>query len=321
MNDKPGEPTPSAPHSQASTSESPGAGTDIEHLAPRFLALFAGNDQAHGVYEGLKPANEKGKVDGTQKYTTLEKVTVKLWADHLAGRSGLGIIPIRMDGTAVFGAIDIDEYSGLDHKAMVNRLATLKLPLAVLRSKSGGGHMVCRMLQPVPAAKLIAKLGEIAALLEHGGAEIFSKQDHIDDPKAGNWINMPYYNGVMGMRWCFKQDGDVMSPEEFLDYFEKIGQPASWLDEPLTTPTDLPEGPPCLQHLVQLRFSEGTRNTGLYNLGVYARKAGDDNWQSMVRDFNCKLMDPPLPNDEVTETLKSLKKKTYSYQCSNALLA
>lgn len=307
---------------QESTSDVNGHdhGSGIEHLAPRFLALFAGNDQAHGVYEGLQSPNEKGKVDGTRKLTILEKVSEKVWADHLAGRQGLGIIPVRTDDSAMFGVIDIDEYSDIDHKNIVNRLAVLKIPMAVLRSKSGGAHVVCRMREPVPASKLIARLREISAVLGNGAAEIFPKQDHIEDPKAGNWINMPYYSGLRGMRWCVRRNGDAMSAEEFLDYFESIGQVPAWLDEPLTVSTGLPDGPPCLQHLVQLGFPEGTRNKGLYNLGVYAQKADEDNWPKKLKEFNSKYMEPPLDDREVASVIKSLKKKTYNYQCSDALL-
>jgi uncharacterized ion transporter superfamily protein YfcC len=39
--------------------------------------------------------------------TVTGEVTEALWEQHLSGRQGIGIIPIRDDSTCVFGAIDV----------------------------------------------------------------------------------------------------------------------------------------------------------------------------------------------------------------------
>src|SRR5260370_23131590 len=95
-------------------------------LAPRFHALFAGMERAHGAYG--KPSErreEDGKLKGAA-VTRREPVTNLLWERHLqSDANGIGIIPIRDDGTCVFGAVDVDVYAGLDHAAIASTLKRL----------------------------------------------------------------------------------------------------------------------------------------------------------------------------------------------------
>ncbi len=77
------------------------------------------------------------------------------------------------------------------------------------------------------------------------------------------------------------------------------------------------DGPPCLEHLVQAGFPEGTRNKGLFALGVYCRKRWPEEWQVRLEQFNQSAMRPPLPADEVVAICRSLDKKEYNYQCSD----
>src|ERR1700743_2143102 len=113
----------------------------IESLAPRFHALFAGLERSHGIYFPIDKEREDGKrTCSRQPATPLEPVTDELWIEHLAGRNGLGIVPIREDSTCRFGAIDIDVYDGLDHAAIAGRMVEMNIPLIPCRSKSGGCH-------------------------------------------------------------------------------------------------------------------------------------------------------------------------------------
>lgn len=69
------------------------------------------------------------------------------------------------------------------------------------------------------------------------------------------------------------------------------------------------DGPPCLQQLCTQGFPEGTRNNGLFNIGVYLRKFDPDNWQSLLEDHNRNFMSPPLAANEVITVIKQLDKK------------
>ena len=76
-------------------------------------------------------------------------------------------------------------------------------------------------------------------------------------------------------------------------------------------------GPPCLEVLCSEGFPEGSRNNGLYNLGVYLKKAFPDNWQEQLGIYNSKYMTPPLGPQEVMNVIKSLGKKDYNYTCKD----
>ena len=65
-------------------------------------------------------------------------------------------------------------------------------------------------------------------------------------------------------------------------------------------------------------ISEGGRNNGLFNVGVYLRKAYPDSWESEILVYNAKYFSPPLPLNEVNVVAKQLQKKDYAYMCRDA---
>ena len=200
----------------------------------RFMQLFDGHGSVYGVYNGITEERGDGKKIGTDRRTVRSAVTVDLYERHLAGKNGLGICPIRADSTVRFGAIDIDVYAELSHATLAKVLTDNKLPLLVCRSKSGGAHIYCFASEPVPARLMVDRLKEIAATLGHGNAEIFPKQIAASDDAGGNWINLPYFNGLLGTRYAVKADGDALEMEEFLDEAETLRQPLMWFEQPIT---------------------------------------------------------------------------------------
>src|SRR3954469_10468329 len=137
-------------------------------LAEQFAAVFAGLTRAKGRYvvtsdPSKAVTGEKAKGKAT---TVSETVTLDDYAKHLSGEIGLGIVPVRDDGTCVFGAIDIDQYTGLDHAGIVTRALALKVPLSVCRSKSGGAHVYVFAAEPgVQAPVLIEYLKKLRGAL------------------------------------------------------------------------------------------------------------------------------------------------------------
>ena len=65
-------------------------------------------------------------------------------------------------------------------------------------------------------------------------------------------------------------------------------------------------------------FPEGTRNNGLFNVGVYLRKAFPDTWENELMQYNMVHFDPPLPLAEVNILVRQLNRKDYQYKCSDA---
>ena len=80
---------------------------------------------------------------------------------------------------------------------------------------------------------------------------------------------------------------------------------------------DLQDGPPCLQSLTEQGFPQGTRNNGLFALGVYCRKAFPDTWEQVLIEYNQKYMDPPMDPKEVQTVSKQIGSKDYNYRCND----
>jgi len=287
-------------------------------FAERMMGLFKGMEEAHGIYQLSDEIDSNGKRKG-KAFTVREETTLQKWEEHLAGKTNIGVIPIRSNNTCFWGAIDIDDYN-LDIQALSKRVSSKKLPLFPLRSKSGGCHLVLFLKEAVPARDIQRKLNEIAAALGYGRSEIFPKQAQVLVEKGdlGNWLNMPYYGGDNGTRYCLDENGEAMSIATFLLKAQATRLTAEELDEiEVSTTTDLEDGPPCLQALIEQGFPQGTRNNGLFALGVYCRKAFPDTWEDKLEEFNSKYMDPALESKEVQTIQKQIGKKDYNYRCND----
>lgn len=288
----------------------------MSDLVARFMRLFAGYDRAYGQYKlaaSNAAAGEKAKGRGV---TVRGLVTPHLFELHLAGDmdAGLGIIPLRADNTCSFAALDIDEYN-LDLPSIARQVKQFRL--IVCRSKSGGAHCFGFFDPPMPARDVRQYLERIKALINKGQAEVFPKQEtraSIED--VGNWINLPYFGGDRSLRYALDPEtGQALSLDAFISLAE------SWAMSSLPTVTvpeveELPEGPPCLHVLLSRgAFPEGMRNSGLFNVGVYLRKAHPDDWQDRLLAFNARYCSPPLRLAEMQALVKSLSRADYQYTC------
>ena len=287
-----------------------------------FADLFRGLEKAHGAVD-LTKKDSNGKQGGDYKFVH-ESRTLTTYQDHLEGKSSIGIVPINEKNLCVFGAIDIDTYP-LDHVEIIKRIEKLELPLVVCRSKSGGAHLYLFLKDWVRAEKLQNKLKEVRSELGLAdNTEIFPKQIALvlERGDNGNFLNLPYFNHENGLRYAFKSDGSSLDIEGFL----KKAQASAITEEELDSlvPKNLPDvdeklrdGPPCLQALMRQGFPQGTRNNGLFNVGVYLRKAFPDEWETKILEYNQTVMDPPLDLKEVNIVADQLKKKDYQYKCAD----
>ena len=142
--------------------------------AKKFAAIFDGLKQAYGTYRiDRKAQNGKNTGKATVVKTPRTKET---WLGHLTGEGeAIGIIPINEDNQCKWGCIDVDQYP-LDHKELIDKIRSMKLPLVMCRSKSGGAHCFLFTKKWVTAKKMQETLQTIAASLGYGGSEIFPKQ-------------------------------------------------------------------------------------------------------------------------------------------------
>jgi len=288
----------------------------------KFIAIFDGLKEAYGYFK-IENTGANGKAKG-KAGVVREPRTTKLWENHLSGKgNGLGIIPINEDNMCKWGCIDIDQYP-LDHKLLIEKIRRLKMPLVVCRSKSGGAHLFLFSADWVEAKEMQKALQHMSAALGYGDSEIFPKQIklHLDRGDVGNFLNLPYYDHENGLRYAFLDDGTSATLQEFYDLY----------DQHVQTPEEIvklqmlgsagsetiKDGPPCLQILCKSGISEGGRNNGLFNLGVYLRKAYPDSWESEILKYNMEYLSPPLPLPEVNIVAKQLDRKEYAYKCSDA---
>lgn len=290
-------------------------------LAQRFMALFSGHTGAYGTYD-IDGKNTGLKVQGTA-ITKRAPVTEQLWDGHLAGTKGIGIVPIREDNTCLFGAIDIDEYKNFDLKDAVDACIKAKAPVVVCRSKSGGAHIYMFFSEPIPAADVKRKLADLATVIGHPSCEIFPKQDQVltERGDVGNWINMPYFEGDQTSRYGVAENGSPVQISDFLDFAESIKLTRAnfvrlKFAEAKSKKRAYKDAPPCIEKLAQTGFPEGTRNNGLFNLCVLARKMKPDDWQPLVMQMNIDIMDPPLPESEAMGVIQSMQNSDYQYTCS-----
>jgi hypothetical protein len=287
----------------------------------RFMALFSGLTRAYGTFEVNATRERDGKKTG--RVTSIQKnVTAAVWAAHLSGEKTLGIIPIRDDSTVLFGAIDIDQYN-IDVSLVAQAIDKFGMPLVACRSKSGGVHAYLFLEEAASAALVQAKLREMASVLGFGSAEVFPKQTVVLPERGdiGSWINMPYFHGMVEGRTGITTNGEHMPIDDFLAIADIKKCSLKEINEWKAPVSDeFKQGPPCLQILTVQGFPTGTRNNGLYNLGVYAKKAFPDAWEAIVEQYNVKYMETPLSANEVKELIKSLKKKEYQYTCAQVPL-
>jgi hypothetical protein len=286
----------------------------------RFIERFSGQNRAYGTTEvvGLRE-DGKNKVDS---YVQHGEPTVDLWQKHLDGKEpSLGIIPITDDNTCRWGCIDIDDYP-LDLKAVNSKIQEREFPLILCRSKSGGAHLFLFTTEYIPASLMRIKLSEMSASLGFASNEIFPKQSKILSERGdtGNFLNMPYFGGEDTTRYSLNKAGEVNSLTQFLDHSDEQQLTSEQLVKFKVLKNEkevLKDGPPCLQFLITQGFPQGTRNNGLFNLGIYAKLANSDNWEAKLEEYNREFLSPPLGSSEVLTILKQLRTKEYNYKCND----
>jgi hypothetical protein len=286
----------------------------------RFTERFSGLQRAYGSTSivGLRE-DGKAKVNSfVQRGEPIEE----LWQKHLEGKEpSLGIIPITDDNTCRWGCIDVDDFT-LDLKAVNSRLRDRAFPLILCRSKSGGAHLFLFTKEYILASLMRIKLTEMAAALGFASHEIFPKQNEILSERGdtGNFLNLPYFGGNNTTRYSLDEKGEVNTLEQFLDYADEkelSEEEVSVLKIVGKEVEALKNGPPCLQYLISQGFPQGTRNNGLFNLGIYAKLSDSDNWETKIEEYNREYLSPPLAATEVLTILKQLRTKDYNYKCND----
>ena len=293
-------------------------------ILERFIGRFSGLNRAYGT-TSIVGFREDGKKKA-ESFVQHGEPTVDLWQKHLTGEEpSLGIIPITDDNTCRWGCIDIDDFT-IDLRAVNSKIQEREFPLILCRSKSGGAHLFVFTSEYVLASLMRVKLAEMSASLGYASHEIFPKQTEIltERGDTGNFLNLPYFGGDNTTRYSLDEKGETNTLEQFLDYADSKAVSLDELEKfKVLTKEDkgLKGGPPCLQYLVTQGFPQGTRNNGLFNLGIYAKLSAPDDWEEKVEEFNREYLSPPLAAAEVLTILKQLRTKEYNYKCNDQPIA
>jgi len=305
----------------------------------QFHEIFQGREDAYGQYRLPKAFRLGGdKVEGQGK-TVREPLTQEQYKAHLRGEVGLGLVPVRSDGTVMFFALDVDKYdvdSGL-HEALESRVQKLELPLVVVRTKSGGAHLYCFLTQPMDASAAVEYMVRWKKLLGFGAkdrkVEMFPKQNNVRDMDVGSWINLPYFGGEnpVDNRVAYASDGKTTGLDGFLNMvrareidpadLEHVGKEPDEI-APLEAggkpvPKDYAQAPPCVQTMVTDGVRSGGRNNALYQFAVFHKKKGSDDWGNAVRQLNAggEVFDDPVSFKEVEDTIRSVGRSNAQYLC------
>lgn len=307
---------------------------DVDRLA----ALFDGHQGAHGTHgtPDRDPDGLKWTIKKTAR-TILTPPTMDLWRAHVAGKTPLGVIPIRQDSTCGWGSIDFDVYD-VDLLDVVKRAETTGLPLVPCVSKSGGLHLFLFLKEAEPAADVQNVLRDAAAALGMAECEIFPKQQKVltDKGDVGNWMVMPYFGDTFGgklkMQCGLKRTGAEMTLQEFVAAGEAARTTVKDLTEICVSrrassggkkessgekrsKSDFSDGPPCLQHITATGPQGDGRKRTLFMMALYFKRSDPSGWKAHLERANQAYFKPPLPAEEVLGVAKSVDKKDYNYTC------
>jgi len=286
----------------------------------RISKLFRGLERAHGEFREKSDLRKSdNKVQGSAK-TVDGAVTAEHWRAHLAGEYGVGVVPITDDGTCHFAAIDFDVYDEYTVKRFVGDAKRSGFPFVWCKSKSGGAHLYMFFAQPMQAAEVRKKLGDLARTLGYPKIEIFPKQEQLEPGQIGNWINLPYFNAKYTQRYGFDNEGrPIEDIEKFLDYAESMLVLPEDFQAKKVESQEIPfsDAPPCIQQMAHAGIGEGERNKSLFQFAIYAKKKYGDDWEEKVLEWNGEYFSPGVPFKEIQSTIfKSLADKDdYGYLC------
>ena len=288
-----------------------------QSIISEFAHTFTGNEYAYGIHVVAdSPSIEAtGKVRGKMDFTKTSPITDEVYEAHLNGRNGLGVIPLRQDGTVSFSVIDIDKYD-TQHVDTINMISNSGLPMIPFRSKSGGLHLYVFYSERTLASKSIEMLNKIKVLMGlPAKTEVFPKQAKIKEGEIGNWINLPYYNAVgKCVQYAIGLDGKPMDLEDALRTISAKKTTLAKMEDALDN-LPLSDAPPCLQ-CIYFRKTTDNRNNYLFNMAVYYKASVGDKFEESVVDAN-RLLDNPIDNERLNDTvLKSARRKTYTYKCA-----
>ena len=296
--------------------------------------IFSGREDCLGLYH-LEGSSEPGKKwEGraisypNSKYPDRKLLPVD-YELHFNGKIALGIVPVQLDGTCRWMAIDVDDYA-LDHTALAKQIFKKQLPIVHCRSKSGGAHLYGLFSEPIKAtdAVTLARKWCIDLGFDAMRTEVFPKQTKFDSPEAkGNWIIIPYFGGKQALDYAIDDNGKKVDFKDFDKYcIARLltrgdvtdllkSKKKVWSSDEI-----LEQSPPCIISMMEQKFKEGDgRNNASSHLAWYYRSLDTffetDDWKDKLSDFNNEYFDPPMGYREINQVIQNHSGGKYKARC------
>lgn len=300
----------------------------MKQEAQMFSMLFKGLDRAYQkvtLLDTWEDRGTKGKKRDATVFWIKKQVTVETYERHLNGKQGIGIGTVTDSNTCFFGVIDIDDYTLSDKYSLnlCHRIEQLKLPLIPAKSKSGGLrlYVFCEETPGNIVSNYLRCCASLLAFPKDMKVEFFPSAANIIKEREdyGKGIALPYFNSDKTTCAAFWKE-KILTTSEFIKLaLSKLCRTTDLKNIPgidLGNAAEFSDGPPCLQSLSINGFPEGTRDSALYQMGVYLRlKHGDDAPDRYLDEYNDKFLKPPLDSNSVVKAMRSVKSKSYWYKC------
>jgi len=280
-----------------------------------FKSVFSGNTEAYGIHS-YGEQKEKGEKEKGTNITKIGRVTDEAYTNHLDGKKGLGIIPIKKDGTCSFVVIDIDLYQE-ETLQCIKTVYKNNFPLVPFRSKSGGLHLYLFFTEPMKIKTALDYLTTLKTFLTPNSkkVEIFPKQTILKGGQVGNWINLPYYNTEDTKQYLYDEKLKPVPFERAMNIIKKRTYTEKQLNEFIEI-LDLFDAPPCLQSIYYSGVTE-YRNEYLFSLACYFKSKFSEAFEEELIEAN-KRLNNSIEEDRLLKTvISSHRKKEYSYRCND----
>lgn len=268
--------------------------------AARFAGLFKGRDDAYGLGSGR---------------WVRKPLTLSHYEAHLRGfGDGLGVAPLRDDGTIRFAAIDLDEPDFDSAREMQEYLPG---PSFIERSRSGNAHVLVFFDADVPAWPVRGILKAATEAAGKSSVEVFPKQDRLFPelrsdvrPELGNYLNLAFHGKKRPIITFTRGEGNALKHVEwtlegFLNeaYLHGLNKPRDWIKRAdwlqIPSPDERLQGRSefgtqkqlhvCAEHIIANReqnpVMEGHRNVVYFSLAKmllnYESMDDDEAWYFM----------------------------------------
>ena len=298
----------------------------------KFIELFTGRSDAHGL--GI------GRIE---KHPD-SPIPVELYQLHLKGEgSGLGIFPLRDDGTVLFTAIDLDQPDFDTAKLLSDMLPGTTW---IEKSRSGNAHIWAFFSEPVEGwiPRGIMKFALDA--IGRPEVEVFPKQDRLLEGMVGNYINLPLHGDDRPIIKVPESDGatgyEYPRAEWIEEAYETRNDPEEWRVRALALGIQPPEERPtsgreqgdlgflhdCAMSIYKNREEnpvvEGHRNAVYFHFTTQLlnyKEMTEPEARELLHELN-EAADPPAPEREVDRIFNNARSGGFTGTgCDDPLMA